>query len=101
MKIKDVEKLVLPVLIRNEKARTDDFILYGGILKDKNIDLTTPVGYLLKDHEKYGIPPFESVTRCRRHIQRRMPELSKKSVAELRNRRQEEFKEYNKTDIGE
>ena len=68
--IKYTEEYVLAVLERNLKARTDDFILYGGVLKEMGVDLKhTSVYDLLANAKFLMLPSFETVTRCRRHIQ--------------------------------
>lgn len=41
MKIKIYENIVLRVLEENKRARSDDFILFGSVLKRLGVDLQT------------------------------------------------------------
>ena len=100
-KIKSTEELVLVVLKRNLKARADDFILYGGILKEMGISLReTNLYNFLATAKQNGIPSFETVTRCRRHIQELMPELKDEKTDLERSKKVKDYKEYNLTDVG-
>lgn len=102
MKIKSTEEIVLEVLNRNLRARTDDFILYGGVLKEMGISLRqTNLYNFLANAKKNNIPSFETVTRCRRHIQEILPRLKDDKTDLERLKKIQEFKEYNLTDIGE
>lgn len=99
--IKDVEKLVLSSLEHNPKARENDFILYGSVLKRIGIDLknTSLYDFLSTANGKY--PTFESVSRCRRHIQELRQDLKDSKTAIAREEMQEIYKEYNRTYLGE
>ena len=100
-KIKSTEELVLNVLRRNFRARTDDFILYGGILKEMGINLKETNLYdFLATAKQKGIPSFETCTRARRHIQELMPELKDEKTDWERSKKIQDFKEYNLTDVG-
>ena len=100
-KKKNIEALVLDALRTNIRARKDDFILYGSVLKRMGIDLGISLyTFLSTAREFYNAPSFESVTRCRRHIQEQMPELKDKETAEARQNEQYEFYKYSKTSVG-
>lgn len=100
-KIKATEEIVLNVLTRNFRARTDDFILYGGVIKELGISLkqTNLYDFLATAKEK-GLPSFETCTRCRRHIMEIMPELKDEKTELERSKKVKDFREYNLTDIG-
>lgn len=99
--LKKLEPYVIKVLQRNERARKDDFILYGGVLKELGVDLKNTTLYdFLATAKDTKIPPFESVSRCRRHIQELMPELKDGKTAILREEAQEDVKIYNRSGIG-
>ena len=100
-KLKPLETIVLRVLKRNEQSRVNDFILYGGVLKELNVSLNTNLFQFLANAKEDKMPPFESVTRCRRHIQELMPELKKCKTAVARQELTEEYKLYNLSDIGD
>lgn len=102
MKIKRTEEIVLDCLINNVRSRKDDFILYGAVLKRLGIDLNTSLYTFLATAKSYfKAPSFETVTRCRRHIQELRPDLTDGKTAIMREDTQEEFKHYNLTGIGE
>lgn len=100
--IKNTEEYVLAVLERNLKARTDDFILYGGVLKEIGVNLRQISVYdFLANARIMGWPSFETVTRCRRHIQELRQDLKDDKTAVAREERIEAFREYNISSIGE
>lgn len=100
--IKTTEAVVLRVLERNKRARTDDFILYGAVIKHLGVDLNTSLYTFLSTAKEFlKVPTFETVTRCRRHIQQKRPELKNCEIATLRENHQSNFKNYNLTGIGE
>lgn len=100
--IKNTEETVLTVLQRNLKARTDDFILYGGVLKEMGVILKETSLYdFLANARNWGLPSFETVTRCRRHIQELRQDLKDGKTAIARENRIEDFKNYNLSGIGE
>lgn len=101
-KIKKTEEIVLLALTENKRARQDDFILYGAVLKRIGIDLknTTLYDFLATARIK-NIPTFETVTRCRRHIAEIRPDLTDIQIAIKREARQEDFKYYNISNIGD
>lgn len=99
--IKNTEKVVLTVLERNTRAREDDFILYGGVLKEMGINLQTSLYEFLANAKQNKVPTFETVTRCRRHIQELKQELRKGEISVKRQDREEDFKRYNLSSIGE
>ena len=100
--IKKTEDVVLDVLTVNKRARQDDFILYGAVLKRLGIDLKNTSLYdFLATAKIKKIPSFETVTRCRRHIAELRPDLVDVATAIKREAREEDFKYYNITSIGD
>lgn len=100
--IKNTEETVLAVLERNLKARTDDFILYGGVLKEMGVVLKETSLYdFLANAREWGLPSFETVTRCRRHIQELRQDLKDGQTAIAREQKIEDYKIYNLSGIGE
>lgn len=97
--IKNTEDVVLTVLQRNKRARKDDFILYGSTLKELGISLQMTLYDFLSQAKQLNAPSFETVTRCRRHIQELMPQLKDIDMAVKREDRILDFKEYNLSDI--
>lgn len=100
-KLKKLEPVVLAVLEEDETTRKNDFILYAGVLKKLGLNLNMSVDtflYLAKGWLK--APPFESVTRCRRKIQKFRPDLQDLKTALAREESEEVYKEYNRAEIG-
>lgn len=98
MKIKRTEDYVMEVLKRNIKARSDDFRLYGGVLKDLGIDLkaTSLYDFLLIAKDK-DYPSFESVTRARRKIFENYPELQPVETKLNRENKEREIVKYSRS----
>lgn len=92
-KIKIIEPLVMEALINNKKCRGDNFILYKEVLK-KYIDLDMSLNDVFENHVLLGIPSLESITRARRKIQEKHPELRDSSVSEIRSQEEEEYINY-------
>lgn len=96
MKIKTTENLVLKVLEENKQARTDDFVLYGGVIKRMGIDLRNITMHeFLATAKQNNMPPFATCTRCRRHIQELRQDLKDDKTAIEREKKTQEFKDYN------
>lgn len=102
MKIKKTEEVVLNALKENKRARKDDFILYGAVLKRLGINLNVSLyTFLSTAKDFFKAPTFETVTRCRRHIQELMPELKDDKTAVFRDEFQDDYKIYNLSGLGE
>lgn len=86
------EKIVKPILEEYPAARSDDRVLYYWILKKMGFDLSVSVSRFLLSE---GFPNYETVTRVRRKLQEKHPELSEPSnVQMMRDNAQEEFLDY-------
>lgn len=86
------EKIVKPILEEYPAARSDDRVLYYWILKKMGFDLSVSVSRFLLSE---GSPNYETVTRVRRKLQEKYPELSEPSnVQKMRDNAQEEFLDY-------
>ena len=82
-RINVIEPLVEEALINNKACRGDNFILYLEVLK-KFIDPTMRLNEVFLYHKELGIPALETITRCRRKLQEKNPELRDEAVAKLR-----------------
>lgn len=99
MKIDNVENLVKQALIKNKSAREDDHLLYIEVVYIIDPALVN-VNFVMnfKNARQLGLPPFESVSRARRKLQEKYPELRATSKVEnARKEKQMEFEEYSKT----
>lgn len=92
-KLYDLEPKVERILENCEEARKDNFILYELYL-ETIIDTRISVRDLFLNRADLGIPSLESLTRVRRKIQSRRPDLVDESARRVRKQEQQDFFEY-------
>lgn len=74
--LKKIEDVVLRVLEDHPEARNSDNILYSYVIGKYTPDaLSQSLGEYLRYFKDLKIPRFESVSRCRRKLQEKHPEL--------------------------
>ena len=98
MKLKTLEQVVLETLTEQPETQKDDFILILKVyekLTDKDT-MGQSFSVLMTYHNDFGLPPFESVRRCRQKVQAKHPELVDPSTAKHRHKLIDEYKEYAK-----
>ena len=93
-RIKKVEPLVHKVLIDKPLTRADDFLLVLEVYKESFIDDAMSIGAVLENHELIGLPSFGSITRARRKLQAKYPELRNETSAEIRAKEETEYRAY-------
>lgn len=99
-KLYKIEDLVKPFLELDPETRADDFLLVLNVYGAINISIIDPLFGatfydVMKNHRKYKLPSFGSVTRCRRKLQELYPELRPiKDVEEARINETAEYIEY-------
>lgn len=91
-KFKQIEPLVEEALIKNEACRGDNYILYLEVL-NKYIGLNLSIKDVFSKHKLLGIPSLESITRARRKIQERNPDL-KSEASVIREKETSTYVEY-------
>ena len=97
MKIEKTADLVREALIRNRRARTDDFILYGSVLKTLGVDLANTTLYdFLATAKKLKMPALESVPRARRKLFEQEPELADPETQFYRQQEQGNYKNFSR-----
>lgn len=101
MAIKNIEGLVLETLEENQRARKDDFVLYGGVLKRMGIDLRQSLAVFLANAKVDCMPSFETVSRARRKIQEERKDLVDYETEEKRREAEQDFILYSRTTIKE
>lgn len=102
MKIKKYESLVLETLQNNKLSRSSDFVLYGSVLKKLGVNLSTTSLYeFLSTADEKKMPSFETITRCRRHIQALRTDLQDNQTAVARENLIDDYQVYNRSGIGE
>ncbi len=90
-KIYQIEPIVEEALIKSPETRGDNFLLYIEVLKHY-VDTSQSLWAIFKFHKELGIPSLESITRCRRKLQERNPEL--RANEEARKAEEAEFVDY-------
>ena len=96
MKIEKLEVLVKEVLESNKATREDDHLLFVEIVyKLKPEYVNSNFLYVFKNARQLGLPPFESVSRCRRKLQAEYEELKPSvEVQEARDNKEMDMFEY-------
>ena len=95
-KLKNLEKIVEEILRNDELSRKDDcYLILEVIRKIFPFEVGKTFAQVMFNAKSKGIS-FESITRARRKVQRKYPELKDEETAELRNAEQEEYREYAK-----
>ena len=95
-KLKMVEPLVEEALINNKSCRGDNFILYLEVLK-KYLHLNLAIKDVFLNHDLLGIPSLESITRARRKLQEKHPELKDVQAALIREQEEEAYIDYSRS----
>lgn len=94
-----LRKIVKDVLSINKYARDDDFVLVLEVYrKMRFLAPTMAMEDVFERHKELGLPSFESITRCRRKLQKECPELRASEYAR-KIRKEEEMayrEEYSK-----
>lgn len=96
--LKTIERKVRTILAQNEDARNDDMVLYlvlcNACLKDAG---ALPLAEIMTQYKYLGLPSFESVSRTRRKLQAKHPELAgSRSVQKLRATGEKAYRKYAK-----
>ena len=110
--LKTIERKVRAILAQNEDARNDDMVLYlvlcNACLKDAgalplacNACLkdagALPLAEIMTQYKYLGLPSFESVSRTRRKLQARYPELAgSRPVRKKRSAGEHDYRRYAK-----
>ncbi len=92
-RINQIEPLVEEALMHNKECRGDNFILYLEVLK-KFIDTNLSLKDVFLNHKILGIPSLETITRCRRKLQERNPELRDENASRIRANEEAKYEEY-------
>ena len=98
MELKQLKDIVIETLKQGETFKENDDELYFAVcvkvnsrISDRLLSNMT-VGEFFGNRKKYGLPTYESVSRCRRKAQEENPALRPcKKVQEARKIKQDEF----------
>ena len=95
-RLRNLEKVVEGILRKSELAREDDCYLILEVIREMfPYEVGKTFAQVMFSAKSKGIS-FESITRARRQVQKKYPELKNDKVAEIRNKEQEEYKEFAK-----
>ena len=90
-----LKNIVKNTLTNIEKTRNDDYMLTYFVIKKYLDEKNLKIEYfyqIMMFHKTYGLPSIESITRARRLLQRKYPEL--RADREVEKIRAEEEKQY-------
>lgn len=97
-KLIKLEPIVLEALKENEETRGNDYLLVLNVYEKivPNIELFS-FQKLMLNHISLGLPPFESITRCRRKLQKKHNELlPHEKIIKMRQEEEQEYIDYSK-----
>lgn len=95
-KLKRIDKIIEDILRNDELARKDDcYLILEVIRRIYPFEVGKTFAQVMMGAKGKGIS-FESITRVRRKVQNKYPELKDKGTAEIRDKEQEEYIEYAK-----
>ena len=95
MKLKYMEQIVLDILEKSTRARGDDHILMYYVCRKLVPEvLSISYGEVLCFRATLKLPNYETVTRCRRKIQSKRPDLLPKEVENVRKAEYKQYKKY-------
>ena len=90
-----LKNIVKDTLTNIEKTRSDNYMLTYFVIKKYLDEKNIKIEYfyqIMMFHKTYGLPSIESITRARRLLQRKYPEL--RADREVEKIRAEEEKQY-------
>lgn len=97
-KLNTMENVVLKILENSPAARKDDYVLMWLVTSELKPNLAEQrFADVLYNHKENGLPNWETVTRCRRKIQQKRPDLIIEGTARKRHKEEEIYKEYAKS----
>lgn len=104
-KLQTMENIVVQVLEECPVAREDDYILYAMVCARENQKtvavygdyLTKPFLDVMLGHKVYKMPNWGTVTRCRRKVQEKRPDLVSPEKAKKRHKEEKTYREYART----
>lgn len=86
--------IVKEILENDEKARKDDFYLILRVIQKTNPEVRNMnFNILLENAELLHIPSFASITRARRNVTTKYPELIDEETNRIRRREEQKYKE--------
>lgn len=95
-RLRNLSKIVEEILRSDELARKDDnYLMLEVIRKIYPYEVGKTFANVMFNAKSKGIS-FESITRARRSVQKKYPELKDMEMAEIRDKEQEEYIQFSK-----
>lgn len=92
-----LKNIVKDTLTNIEKTRNDDYMLTYFVIKKYLDDKNIKIDYfyqIMMFHKTYGLPSIESITRARRLIQRKYPDLrADREIEKIRAKEEKQYRE--------
>lgn len=89
-----LDKVVEEVLREDKLARRDDCYLILRVIQKMNPKLATETFFNVMINARFYRISFESITRCRRRLQKKYPELADSKIESARQAEQLEYMQY-------
>ena len=103
MELKQLKEIVIETLKQGETFRENDDELYFAVCVKVNSRISDrllsdmTVGEFFGNRKRYGLPTYESVSRCRRKAQEEHPDLKPcEKIQEAREEQEEKFYNFSK-----
>ena len=95
-RLRNLKKVVEGILRKSDLAREDDCYLILEVIRELYpFEVGKTFAQVMFNAKSKGIS-FESITRARRQVQKKYPELKNNEVAEIRDKEQDEYIEFAK-----
>ena len=95
-RLRNLKKVVEGILRKSDLAREDDCYLILEVIRELYpFEVGKTFAQVMFSAKSKGIS-FESITRARRQVQKKYPELKNNEVAEIRDKEQDEYIEFAK-----
>ena len=92
-----LKNIVKDTLTNIKKTRNDDYILTYFVIKRYLDERNMKIEYfyqIMMFHKTYGLPSIESITRARRLLQRKFPELrADREIEKIRAKEEDRYRE--------
>ena len=94
-KLRDLEKVIKPILEEIPQTRNDDYLLYAEVIKAYKPELLklSAITFLI-GHRELNVPNIKSVERARRKIQEKHPELASERAKKKRAEEEQAYIGY-------
>lgn len=86
--------LIYNILVEDEEARKDDFILCLRVLESYLPTVHCSIKTAFERHIEFGLPSLHSIVRIRRLLQTKHPELADETARRTRAKEEQEYREF-------